>query len=66
MFIVDKMRELGITGLHIKDFGGAGMTPIEGGAMIYEMAKIDSSVSAFYLVHNAIGVGVIDLLGSEE
>lgn len=42
------------------------MTHIEAGAMNYEMAKIDSSISTFYLVHNAIGTAVIDGLGDDE
>jgi len=30
------------------------------------MAKLDGSVSTFLLVHNAIGMAVIDALGDEE
>lgn len=30
------------------------------------MAKIDASITTFLMVHNAIGMQVIDLLGDEE
>ena len=33
---------------------------------MYEMAKFDGSVSTFLLVHNAIGMAVIDALGDDE
>ena len=42
------------------------MTHVEGGAIAFEMAKIDASVATFYLVHNSIGTAVIDVLGDEE
>ena len=50
----------------IKDFGGPGFNNLEAGAVIFEMAKRDASVSSFVLVHNAIGARVIDCLGDEE
>jgi hypothetical protein len=31
------------------------MTNLETGAICFEMAKVDASISTFYLVHNAIG-----------
>ena len=34
--------------------------------MTYELAKVDGSISTFFLVHNAIGMAVIDALGDEE
>ena len=41
------------------------MTNLETGAICYEMAKYDASISTFYLVHNAIGQNVIDALGDD-
>lgn len=54
-WIVPKIQALGINGCQIKDFGGPGMTNLETGSICFEMAKIDASISTFYLVHNAIG-----------
>jgi alkylation response protein AidB-like acyl-CoA dehydrogenase len=34
--------------------------------MVYELMKKDASVATFIMVHNAIGMNVIDLLGSQE
>jgi alkylation response protein AidB-like acyl-CoA dehydrogenase len=65
-WIIPKVQELGINGMMIKDFGGPGFNNLEAGAVIFEMAKKDASVSSFVLVHNAIGTRVIDCLGNEE
>ena len=42
------------------------MSNLEAGAVIFEMAKSDASVSSFVLVHNATGTAVISTLGDEE
>lgn len=60
------MRALGVNGLHIKGFGSPEIGSVAAGAIVYEMSKIDASVATFFLVHNSIGMAVIDLLGSEE
>jgi len=52
--------------LRIKDFGGAGLNNVEAGAIIYELARYDMSISTFYLVHNAIGTAVVEALGDDE
>jgi glutaryl-CoA dehydrogenase len=65
-FFVDNIKQIGINGLRIKDFGGCGMNHIEAGAMSYELAKVDASLATFYLVHNGIGTAVIDELGDNE
>lgn len=65
-YVKGLIQKLGINGLLIKDFGGAGMNHVEGGAIAFELAKIDASVATFYLVHNGIGTAVIDALGDEE
>ena len=59
-FIIPKIRELGINGLAIKDFGGPGLSQLEAGAIIMEIAKRDVSISTFFLVHNAIGMEVVN------
>ena len=63
LHIVPMIKKLGINGLLIKDFGGPGFNNLEAGAVIYEMAKKDASVSTFVLAHNAIGTNVINVLG---
>lgn len=65
-FVISKIKALGINGLGLKDFGGPGLSLVESGAMCYELAKIDGSVTTFFTVHNAIGMVVIDKLGDEE
>jgi acyl-CoA oxidase len=65
-FVVPKIQELGVNGVHIKDFGGPGLTNGEVGSILYEMAKKDASVCTFFLVHNLIGQNVVDALGDDE
>ena len=65
-WIIPEIKKLGINGCTIKDFGGAGLTVLETGSIAMEMAKVDGSISTFFLVHNAIGTAVIDALGDEE
>ena len=50
----------------IKDFGGPGFNNLEQGAIIYEMAKRDASVTSGVCAHNIIGTAVLNELGSEE
>jgi len=65
-WVIDKIKPLGINGIYIKGYGSAELSMMESGAMAYEMAKVDGSISTFYLVHNAIGMCVISELGDEE
>lgn len=39
---------------------------MEVAAVCYEIAKIDASIGTFLIVHNSIGMAVVDMLGSEE
>ena len=66
MWIIDKLKPLGVNGFQIKGYGSPGYTSTESGAIYFEMAKIDASITTFLMVHNAIGMQVIDLLGDEE
>jgi len=65
-WIVPKIQALGINGCQIKEFGGPGMTNLETGMFVFEMAKLDASISTFYLVHNLIGQNVVDHCGDDE
>lgn len=65
-WMIDKLRPIGMNGLQIKGYGSPGLSTAEAGAICYEMAKVDGSLATFVLVHNAIGMAVIDGLGDEE
>jgi len=65
-WIVDELKPLKINGLDIKGYGSPALNTMESGAIAYELAKVDGSISTFFLVHNAIGMAVIDALGDEE
>ena len=65
-WLPDKLKPLGINGLTIKGYGSPGLSTLEAAASIYEIAKRDGSASTFLLVHNSIGMNVIDGLGDEE
>ena len=64
--LVEDIKKLGVNGFHIKEFGGPGLNTMEVGAVIFELAKVDSSIYTFLTVHNSIGMAVIDYLGNEE
>ena len=49
-----------------KQFGSPSFTPMECGAVAYELAKQDGSIATFFMVHNGLGMNPIDQLGSEE
>ena len=42
------------------------MSTLESGAICFELAKLDGSVATFFLVHNGIGMAVVNALGDEE
>ena len=65
-WLPDKLRPLGINGLQIKGYGSPGVSTLEAGAICYELAKRDGSIATYFLVHNAIGMAVIDALGDDE
>lgn len=65
-WIVDHFRPLGINGLNIKGYGSPELSIFESGSIIYELAKRDASIATFFLVHNSIGMAVVNTLGDEE
>lgn len=66
-FLIPKLAELGIDGGVIGEkYGGPGFSNLEFGALLYEVAKVDGSVSTFVAVHNSIGMNVVNTLGDEE
>jgi len=64
--MIEKIKPLGINGLQIKGFGSPGLSTLESGSLLLEMCKRDGSVATLFLVHNAIGMAVVDRLGDEE
>ena len=64
--MVERLRGIGNNGLNIRDFGGPGLSSLESGAQIYELAKVDATIASFFVVHNSIGMAPIDQLGSQE
>lgn len=64
--LLEEIKKLGVNGFHIKDFGGPALNTMEVGAILFEFAKVDTSLFSFMTVHNSIGLAVIDYLGNEE
>ena len=65
-WVFPEIASLGVNGLQIKDFGGPGLTHLEAGSIIFEMAKIDGSVAMSFLVQNCLGMAVVDELGDDQ
>ena len=65
-WLIDKVKPLGINGLQIKGYDSPALTTLEAGAILYEVAKQDASISTFIAAHNSIGMAVIAALGDEE
>ena len=62
----DKIKPLGINGMLHKGYGSPGLTTLEAGAIAFELSKRDASAATFFMVHNGLGMGLIDLCGDEE
>ena len=65
-WVFPEIKKLGVNGLTVKEFGGPGLSTLEAGSIIFEMAKIDGSVAMSFLVHNCLGIAVVDALASDE
>jgi glutaryl-CoA dehydrogenase len=65
-WVLDNLRQLNINGLTIKGYGSPGVNTVEMGSIVFEIAKRDAGLASFMLVHNAIGMAVIDSLCDEE
>ena len=49
-FVFPEIKQIGVNGLQIGVHGGPGLTTLEAGSIVYEMAKIDGSVAMSFLV----------------
>jgi len=64
--LVMQLKHLPIMGGVIKDFGCSGLSLLELGLVMKELAKGDGSLATFYGVHCGLAMGSIELLGSDE
>ena len=60
----EKIKELNINGLTISDFGGRGMSQIEGNFINLEIGKKDPCVATFFTVHTGLGMFSVDKLSN--
>ncbi|MBA2442500.1 MAG: acyl-CoA dehydrogenase family protein [Rubrobacter sp.] len=64
--MIPKFAELNIAGSTIKDHGCPGMSNLATGLVGVELARGDGSLNTFFGVHSGLGMGTIDILGSED
>ena len=56
-YVVDDMAKLGISGADLPiDQGGKGLSIMDTGVCMYELAKGDASIATFYLLHHSLGL----------
>jgi acyl-CoA oxidase len=60
--LVAGLGKLNVGGANIKGYGCAGMGVVANAMACMEMARVDASVSTFYLVHNFLALLTIGLL----
>ncbi|MDT0677094.1 acyl-CoA dehydrogenase family protein [Autumnicola musiva] len=64
--IIEKFRELNITGVPYKGYGCPDLPFLMEGIIAQEIARVDVSISTFFGVHSGLAMGSIYLCGSEE
>ena len=64
--LIPRFGELGIGGLPYRGYGCPGRGYLLDGAVMMEMAAIDSSMATFQGVHSGLAMGSIYVCGSEE
>ncbi|MDO5670159.1 MAG: acyl-CoA dehydrogenase family protein [Corynebacterium sp.] len=64
--ILDALADLGLAGGMIQGYGCPGLGRLENGLLTRELGRIDGSVATFFGVHSGLGMGSINILGSEE
>lgn len=57
--------KLGIGGGHNKGYGCPGLSTMAAASAVVELARVDGSMSTFFLVHTYLGAMTVGLLGSE-
>ncbi len=64
--LIPRFGELGIAGLPYQGYGCPGRGYVVDGAVMMELASIDSSMATFHGVHSGLAMGSIYACGSEE
>ena len=64
--LVPRFGELGIGGLAYQGYGCPGRGYVVDGAVMMELASVDSSMATFHGVHSGLAMGSIYACGSEE
>ena len=64
--MLDRFRELGINGFHIKGYGSPATSLLDSMLLFFEISKYDGSVGLFFLINAILGMSALDILGSEE
>ncbi|CAD7699673.1 unnamed protein product [Ostreobium quekettii] len=64
--LVPKLREMNVGGLFFKDHCSTGVSLMSGFMAVVEMARVDTSISTFLMVHGMLAGITIALFGSEE
>lgn len=64
--LVEKLKPLDIFGLTEANYGCRKLSPMEKSLVIYELGRIDASISTFYAVQLSLVSYSIEKLGSEE
>ena len=64
--IIEKFKELNITGVPYKGYGCPNLPFLMEGVIAQEIARVDVSISTFFGVHSGLAMGSIYLCGSEE
>jgi len=61
-----EMKDLGIMGGALTEYGCAGLDVVEAGLVAYELSKGDGSICTGYGVHSGLALGTIGYLASDE
>ena len=61
-----ELKDLDIIGGSLTEYGGAGLSLVEGGLVTYELSRGDGSIDTAYGVHSGLAMGTIGHLGNEE
>ena len=64
--IVPEMGELGLLGMHLKDYGCAGRSAVEYGLAMQELEAGDSGLRTFVSVQGSLAMSAISTWGSEQ
>jgi len=65
--ILEPLKKLEVSGFDTpKEYGGQAFSNFEMGALAFEFGRVDGSLTAFFMVQNAIGVSTIYNLSNDE